>query len=260
VLIHANHNRSDIWVSPGWPICINPVGLSPMPIKLGSCTKPSPGYQVDVMGEDGKPLPRGRDNMGELVLKLPLPPGCATTLYENDDLYQKAYLDAYPGYYRTGDEGYIDEEGYVFVMSRVDDVINVAGHRFSTGAFEEVAQTVSSVAECAVIGISNHIKGQIPIAFIVLKHGVVTPAIDIEKEVVEKVRSEIGAVASLKDVITVPRLPKTKSGKTLRSTLRKLAQNETIEVIPPTIDDPTTLDDIKVTLQRYNLFEKTKIN
>ncbi|HEX2100687.1 MAG TPA: propionyl-CoA synthetase, partial [Candidatus Synoicihabitans sp.] len=208
----------------GWPIGANCVGLGMLPVKPGSCTKPVPGYDVHVLGDDGKELPPGQ--IGSIVVKLPLPPGCLPTLWNNDEGYRKAYVARFPGYYLTADAGYKDEDGYLWVMTRTDDIINVAGHRLSTGALEEVLASHPDVAECAVLGVADAIKGEIPLGLIVLKAGVRRSHDEILSEVVQMVRERIGAVASFRLATVVKRLPKTRSGKILRGTMKKMADRE----------------------------------
>jgi propionyl-CoA synthetase len=229
----------------GWAIAANCMGLDPLPIKPGSPTKPAPGYRVAILDGDGKVLPNGAE--GVVAIELPLPPGTLTTLWNNDEKYRESYLDAYPGYYFTGDGGYYDEDGYLYIMGRVDDVINVAGHRLSTGAMEEIMSTHPDVAECAVIGAADGLKGQVPVGFIVLKSGANRDHGDIVEELVRMVRDHIGAVACFKQAVVVKRLPKTRSGKILRGTMRRMADGEKVKP-PPTIDDPAILDEIKETI------------
>jgi propionyl-CoA synthetase len=225
----------------GWPICGNPVGLGALPVKYGSPTVPMPGYDLQVLDNSGRPVKRGET--GTLAVKLPLPPSCLPTLWNNDARFRDSYLAEFPGYYTTSDAGYMDAEGYAFVMARTDDVINVAGHRLSTGQMEEVVARHKDVAECAVVGVADDMKGQIPAGFIVLNAGVNRPTAEIEGEVVKLVREEIGPVAAFKTVMTVKRLPKTRSGKILRGTMRQIADGETWKM-PATIDDPLILDEI----------------
>ena len=230
----------------GWPIAANPRGLEPLPIKPGSPSVVMPGYDVRVLDERGLPVPAGQE--GNISIRLPLPPGTLPTLWNDDKRYVDSYLSVFTGYYATGDGGFIDEDGYVFVMGRTDDVINVAGHRLSTGAMEAVVATHPAVAECAVIGVHDALKGQVPRAFVVLKAGAdVEPAV-LEKEVVKAVRDEIGPVAALKSVVVVPALPKTRSGKILRRTMRGIADGRP-EAPPSTIDDITVLDVLRPLLQ-----------
>jgi len=225
----------------GWCIAGNPVGLGQLPVKRGSPTVAMPGYDIRVVDESSKELPRG--TMGSIVIKLPLPPASLPTLWQNDDRMRESYLDEFPGYYKTADAGYIDDDGYVYVMGRTDDIINVAGHRLSTGGMEEVLASHQDVAECAVLGIKDELKGEVPCGFIVLKAGVNRPPAEIEQECVALVREKIGPVASFRLAITVPRLPKTRSGKILRGTIKKMADKEPLTV-PATIDDPAILDEI----------------
>ncbi len=226
----------------GWPIAANCMGVEPFPIKAGSPTKPVPGYNVHILDAEGNTLSNGRE--GSVVIKLPLPPGCLPSLWKDDDRYLE-YVTERPGYYVTGDGGFIDKDGYVFIMGRIDDVINVAGHRLSTGAMEEIVSRHKDVAECAVLGANDQLKGQVPIGFIVLKAGVERNPDVITGELVEMVRSELGALACFKQCAIVKALPKTRSGKILRSTMRKIANGEDY-IVPSTIDDPSALDNISV--------------
>jgi propionyl-CoA synthetase len=230
----------------GWPIVANCVGLEPLPIKRGSPTKPVPGFAVRVLGDDGQELPAGET--GHLVLELPLPPGCLRSLWQNDAGYESAYLERFPGYYQTADAGHIDADGYLWIMSRTDDVINVAGHRLSTGAMEEVLSAHPDVAECAVTGVADAVKGQVPLGFVVLVAGSERDESELEGELVARVREALGPVAAFKQALVVARLPKTRSGKILRATLRKLADAEPYRT-PPTIDDPAILDEIRSALE-----------
>jgi propionyl-CoA synthetase len=225
----------------GWSICANPLGIERFPVKPGSPTKAVPGWDVQVLGNDGHPLKAGE--IGALVGKLPLPPGTFPTLWNAEKRYFDAYLAEYPGYYKTGDAGYVDADGYVYVMTRVDDVINVAGHRLSTGQMEEVLAGHKDVAECAVIGAADELKGQVPLGFVVLKSGVNRPDAEIVKEIVALVRDKIGPVAAFKQAVVVKRLPKTRSGKILRGTMQKIADSQAYKQ-PATIDDPTILGEI----------------
>lgn len=235
----------------GWPICANPMGLEPMPVKPGSPTRPMPGWDVRALGADGRDMPPGE--IGALACRLPMPPGAAPTLWRADARFRSAYLEGYPGFYKTGDAGLVDADGYVFVMSRVDDVINVAGHRLSTGQIEEVLAGHPDVAECAVIGVVDDLKGQVPLGFLVLKAGVARPHATIAAEAVQRVRDGIGPVAAFKTAMVVDRLPKTRSGKILRGTMARIADSLPFAV-PATIDDPAILDEIRATLRRsgYN--------
>ena len=234
----------------GWPIVANPMGLEPHRVKTGSASFPVPGFKVEVIDEDAKPLPRGE--MGNIVIKLPLPPGCLPTLWENEEGFRESYLTRFPGYYDTSDGGYIDEDGYVFIMGRTDDVINVAGHRLSTGEMEELIGGHTAVAECAVVGIDDQLKGQLPIGLVVLKDGVEADHATLEKELIGLIRSEVGAVASFKKAMVVARLPKTRSGKILRKTIRRLAWEEQI-ITPPTIDDPAIIAEIRTALREHRV-------
>ncbi|MCG6859317.1 MAG: propionyl-CoA synthetase [Salaquimonas sp.] len=225
----------------GWAIAANPVGLGQLEVKYGSPTVPMPGYDVQVLNDEGHPLEAG--TLGNIVVKLPLPPGCLPTLWQADRRFKEAYLEEFPGYYKTADAGYVDEDNYLYIMARTDDIINVAGHRLSTGAMEEVVAAHPDVAECAVVGIADRLKGQIPAGFIILKSGVTKAPVEIEKEVVALVRDKIGPVAAFKTVVTVDRLPKTRSGKILRGTMQKIADGLDWKM-PATIDDPAILDEI----------------
>jgi propionyl-CoA synthetase len=230
----------------GWPIAGNPVGLGALPVKYGSPTVPMPGYDIHVLDESHGEVEPGK--IGAIVVKLPLPPGCLPTLWQNDARFRESYLSEFPGYYQTADAGFIDEDGYVYIMARTDDIINVAGHRLSTGGMEEVLASHPDVAECAVIGIADALKGQIPAGFLVLNAGVERDVGEIEQEVVALVREKIGPVAAFKLAITVGRLPKTRSGKILRATMRQIADGEEYRM-PATIDDPAILDEIALALK-----------
>ncbi|HQK06170.1 MAG TPA: propionyl-CoA synthetase [Spirochaetota bacterium] len=234
----------------GWPIAANCVGIELLPIKAGSPTKPVPGYQVQIINEEATVLPNGTE--GIVVIKLPLPPGTLLTLWQNDEKFKESYLDIFDGYYFTGDGGYFDEDGYLYIMGRIDDVINVAGHRLSTGAMEEVISKHPDVAECAVIGAEDSFKGQLPVGFVVLKEGVKKSKEQITSELAQMVRDQIGAVACYKTTLVVQRLPKTRSGKILRGTMRKIADNKPF-AIPSTIDDPSILDEIKDALSTISI-------
>lgn len=233
----------------GWCIAGNPVGLGLLPVKHGSPTVPMPGYKLEVVDEGAKPVPAG--TMGSIVIKLPLPPGNLPTLWQQDERCRESYFADFPGYYKTSDAGYVDEDGYVFVMGRTDDIINVAGHRLSTGGMEEILASHPDVAECAVLGINDPIKGEVPCGLIVLKSGVTRDPAEIEKEIVKLVRDKLGPVAAFKLAITVPRLPKTRSGKILRGTIKKIADGDTW-TMPATIEDPTALDDISSALKSHS--------
>lgn len=225
----------------GWPICSNPVGIELLPIKKGSPSFAMPGYALAVLDEGGKPVVAGET--GSIVIKKPMPPGCLPGLWQNKDGFETAYMEDFPGYYKTGDAGFIDEDGYLFVMSRTDDIINVAGHRLSTGGMEEVLAGHNDIAECAVLGVKDELKGEVPLGLVVLNDGVNRPDAEITAEAVQKVRDEIGPVAAFKLAARVKRLPKTRSGKILRGTIRKIANGEEWHM-PATIDDPTILDEI----------------
>jgi propionyl-CoA synthetase len=225
----------------GWCIAGNPKGLGQLPVKYGSATVPMPGYHIDIVDERSQVLPANK--IGSIVVKLPLPPACFPTLWQQDERFKESYLNEFPGYYKTADAGFKDDDGYVHVMSRTDDIINVAGHRLSTGGMEEVLSAHKDVAECAVIGIADALKGEVPCGFIVLKSGVNREPAEIEQECVGLVREKIGPVAAFKLVMTVGRLPKTRSGKILRGTMKKIADGESW-TMPATIDDPAILDEI----------------
>lgn len=228
-----------------WSITANCAGIELLPVKPGSATKPVPGYNLQVLDEEGNEVDAG--TIGSIVIKLPMAPGNLPTLWNNDEGFIKSYLSAYPGYYSTADAGYIDQDGYVWIMSRTDDIINVAGHRLSTGGMEGVLSDHPDIAECAVIGVSDELKGEVPLGLVVLKSGVERSHDDIVKELVQMVRQEIGAVASFKQASIVKRLPKTRSGKTLRGTMKKIADGTEYRM-PPTIDDPAILDEIAESL------------
>jgi propionyl-CoA synthetase len=229
----------------GWPVGCNCVGLEPLPVKPGSCSVPVPGYDVRVLADDGAEAKAG--DTGNVVIKLPLPPGCSPTLWNNDQGYRDTYLRAYPGYYLTADAGFKDEDGYLWIMSRTDDVINVAGHRLSTGAMEEVLAAHPDIAECAVVGVNDALKGEVPLGLVVLKAGANRSREELVPELVELVRQRIGPVASFKTATQVKRLPKTRSGKIVRGTIKKIADGVAYTV-PPTIDDPAILDEISADL------------
>ncbi|MES9830008.1 MAG: propionyl-CoA synthetase [Candidatus Thiodiazotropha sp.] len=230
----------------GWAIAANPMGVEPLPIKAGSPTVSMVGYDVRVLDDQGVEKPAGE--MGDIVIKQPLPPACLPTLWNNEQRFIDSYLSAHPGYYLTGDAGYKDEDGYLWIMSRTDDVINVAGHRLSTGQMEEVLAGHADVAECAVIGVSDTLKGQLPLGFVVLKSGVERSAGELAAELVKRVREQIGPVAAFKHIAIVKRLPKTRSGKILRGTMVKIADGQEWKM-PATIDDPAILDEISSSLQ-----------
>lgn len=230
----------------GWTIAGNPAGLGLLPFKIGSPTVAMPGYDIEVFDDSGHPVPDG--TLGRIAIKLPLPPGCLPTLWNADDRFREAYLEEFPGYYTTSDAGIKDEDGYIFVMSRTDDIINVAGHRLSTGAMEEVISTHPDVAECAVIGVADKLKGQLPLGLIVLKAGTTRTHDDIQGDIVRRVREQIGPVAAFKRAVVVQRLPKTRSGKILRGTMQKIADGDDWKM-PATIEDPAVLDEIRLSLE-----------
>ena len=234
----------------GWAICSNPMGIEPQPLKNGSPTFPMPGYNVQVLDEEGETCKPGET--GNIVIHLPLPPSCLPTLWNDDERFKQSYLSQYPGYYITGDEGIKDEDGYIFVMGRVDDVINVAGHRLSTGEMEELIAGHPDIAECAVTGIDDELRGQVPVGFVVLKDGAQISQDKMQEELIAIIRKNIGAVACFKQAGIVKRLPKTRSGKILRKTIRKLAC-ETEVAVPPTIDDPLILDEIREIMQERGI-------
>ena len=234
----------------GWPIAANCTGIELLPVKAGSAGPAVPSWDVQVLSDEGHQVAAGE--IGSIAIKLPMPPGTLPTLWRNDDRFVDSYLSSFEGYYATGDAGYIDEDGYIFVMSRTDDIINVAGHRLSTGGMEEVLAGHPDVAECAVIGVNDALKGQVPLGFVVLKSGTARAGTDILAEIVQRVRSEIGPVAAFKQAIIVGRLPKTRSGKILRATMQKIVQNEEFPM-PATIDDPVILDEIDEAVSQAGL-------
>jgi propionyl-CoA synthetase len=232
----------------GWPVAADPLGLGLLPVKHGSSSVPMPGYQVEILDDAGHPVERGQ--LGNIVVKLPLPPGCLATFWNADDRFRKACLDEFPGYYKTADGGFIDEDGYIFIMARTDDIINCAGHRLSTGQMEDVLASHADVAECAVIGVHDDLKGQVPVGLVVLKAGVARETADICREVVGLVREKIGPVAAFKLAICVKRLPKTRSGKILRGTMQKIADRQEWKM-PATIEDASVLDEISAALRAH---------
>src|SRR5215469_7106622 len=240
----------------GWSIVGNLVGLGLLPVKRGSPTVPLPGYDVQVVDADAHPVATGQ--MGSLVVKLPLPPGCLPTLWQQDAQMVESYLRDFPGFYKTGDAGYRDADGYLYIMSRTDDIINVAGHRLSTGGMEEVLSSHQDVAECAVIGIKDDLKGQVPCGFVVLKAGVDREPAEVEREIVTLVRDKIGPVAAFKIATVVNRLPKTRSGKTLRGTMKKIADDDAW-TMPATIEDSAALSEIAAALQRRSSRAESKL-
>jgi len=231
----------------GWPMAANPAGIELLQVKPGSCTRPVPGYDIRVLDDQGGELPPG--SSGNVMVKLPLPPGCLTTLWQNDAGFLGTYLSRNPGYYLTGDAGFIDPDGYLWIMGRTDDIINTAGHRLSTGSMEGVISSHPDVAECAVTGVNDPVKGEVPLGFVVLKSGVTTDSGRIERELISMVREKIGPIASFKRAVVVPRLPKTRSGKILRRTLKSIADGEEFR-IPSTIEDPSVLEEIAKVLKR----------
>jgi len=229
----------------GWPVGANCAGIGLDPVKPGSCTKPVPGYDIRVLDERGSEVAAG--TIGNVVIKLPLPPGCLPTMWDADDDYKKWYLSAFPGFYKTADAGFIDSDGYLWIMSRTDDIINVAGHRLSTGALEEVLASHPAIAECAVVGVADEIKGEVPVGLVVLKSGVKVDQRALCDELIHLVRNKVGPVASFKSSVIVKRLPKTRSGKIVRGTIKKIAEG-TEYTVPATIDDPATLTEIAADL------------
>jgi propionyl-CoA synthetase len=237
----------------GWPMAANPVGLGMLPVKYGSVAVPMPGYDIAILDGEGRSMAPGK--LGAIAVKLPLPPGCLPTLWNAEERFRQSYLSRFQGFYETADAGYCDEDGYLFVMARTDDIINVAGHRLSTGAMEEVLASHPDVAECAVLGIKDAIKGQVPLGLVVMKAGVARDTAAIEAECVQKVRDAIGAVAALRTVIAIRRLPKTRSGKILRGTMRRIADGEPWK-LPATIDDPAILDEISEALAGRGIMQR----
>ena len=229
----------------GWAMAANPMGIEPLPVKAGSPTVPVPGYDIRVLDDNGEEVPRG--DSGNIVVKLPLPPGTLPTLWGNQQRFVDTYLSLFPGYYLTGDAGVLDEESYLWVMSRIDDVINVAGHRLSTGALEEALATNPMVAECAVIGVEDTLKGEMPLGFVVLNAGTEVDESTLKEELVRTVRSQVGPIATPRDIVVVGRLPKTRSGKILRGTMRKIADGKEYKM-PATIEDPDVLEEIATAL------------
>ena len=237
----------------GWTICGNPAGIGLLPIKAGSATRPMPGYDVHILDDAGHEVPTGQ--IGNIVVKLPLPPSCLPTLWNDDERFVNAYLSEFPGYYKTADAGICDEDGYISIMSRTDDIINVAGHRLSTGAMEEVLAAHPDVAECAVIGANDDLKGEVPVGLIVLNAGVARVEDEIARELVQMVRDQIGPVASFKTATVVQRLPKTRSGKILRGTIKCMADGTEYRM-PATIDDPAILGEIADNLAQIGYPER----
>ena len=236
----------------GWAIAGNPRGLDDLPMKSGSASVPMPGYRLDILDDEGQPVPCNQP--GNIALRLPLPPGTLTTLWGDPQRFADSYLSSFPGYYCSGDGGYLDEDGYLFVMGRVDDVINVAGHRLSSGSLEEALGDHPAVAECAVVALAEELKGEVPVGFVVLKHGQQPDPAQLESELVARVRDAVGAVASLRRVFILKRLPKTRSGKILRKTLRNLAASPQV-AMPPTIEDPAVLDEVRAVFEQAGCYD-----
>lgn len=238
----------------GWAIVGNVKGIELLPVKVGSSTVPLPGYDVRIVDDEGNPLPANEN--GNITVKLPLPPACFPTLWQDERRFKEKYLDTFPGYFETGDGGYIDEDGYVFIMGRVDDIINVAGHRLSTGTMEEIIGEHPTVAECAVIGIHDELKGEVPVGFVILKAGVEIEEQQLQKELIQNVRDHLGAIASLRTVAIVQRLPKTRSGKILRKTLREISAAVDVKV-PGTIEDATVIPEITEIMKERKMVKGT---
>ena len=230
----------------GWSICANPVGIEALPVKLGSSSVAMPGFEIDILDDAGRP--RAADELGAIALKLPLPPSCLPTIWGADEAFVEKYLTAFPGYYETGDAGYRDADGYLYIMARTDDVINVAGHRLSTGQLEEVLADHADVAECAVIGVADDLKGQLPLGLICLYPNCAKPVEQVCAEAIDLVKSRVGRVSAFNQIVVIDRLPKTRSGKVLRATMAKIADNVDW-TMPATIDDPVILDEITWALQ-----------
>lgn len=241
----------------GWPICANPTGIEPLPVKPGSATVPVPGFNVHILDNAGQEVPAGQK--GYIAIKLPLPPGCLTTIWGNEERFHSGYLQTFPGYYSSGDGGYLDDDGYLFIMGRTDDVINVAGHRLSTGEMEEIVASHPAVAECCVIGIQDQIKGQQPVGLVLLKNGINITEEQLQSELITLVRQQIGALACFKQALIVPRLPKTRSGKILRNVLRSIADGNSYTV-PSTIDDPASLPEIAELMATRGLLTNNQNN
>lgn len=238
----------------GWPILANPAGIEMMPIQPGSAGKPVPGYDVQIVDTQGQPLPPHQE--GAVVVRLPLPPGCLPTLWEDTPRFKAGYLDPYPGYYFSGDGGYVDDAGYFYITGRLDDIINVAGHRLSTAEMEEIVAAHDSVAECAVIGIADELRGQRPVGLVVLRPGQPLSPEQLQADLIQRVREDIGAVAYFRQVLQVDRLPKTRSGKILRRTLRAMADGQAF-TLPSTLDDPTIIDEIHAVMQHAGMAHPT---
>jgi len=229
----------------GWAIAANMVGVERLPTKPGSSCVPTPGFNIEIIDDEGSVLPTGEQ--GNVAVKLPMPPSCLPGIWQDFSRFKQVYLDPIPGYYLSGDGGYFDEDGYLFIMGRIDDVINIAGHRLSTGRMEDVVAAHSAVAECAVVGINDDLKGQLPVGFVILKDGVDISEEKLREEVIALVRGEIGAIACFHQLHVVSRLPKTRSGKVLRKVIRQIAHGEEF-VVPSTIDDPASLDEFFILL------------
>ena len=246
---HTNLPILDHWwqTETGWAICCNPVGIEMMLTKPGSATVPSPGFDVQAVDPSGKPMPTGEQ--GQIAVKLPLPPGCLLTVWGDDERFRKSYLHPIPGFYSSGDGGFVDEDGYVFIMGRTDDVINVAGHRLSTGEMEEVVASHPAIAECCVVGAHDDMRGQVPVGLVLIKDGATIEHDELEDELIEMVRDKIGAIACFRRAMVVERLPKTRSGKILRRVIRQIADGEEYTV-PSTIDDPAILEEISTQFRR----------
>jgi propionyl-CoA synthetase len=234
----------------GWAIAGIPVGIEALPTKVGSAGVPTPGFEVAVLDRLGKPA--SVNQSGNIVIKLPLPPGCLTTIWQNPERFYHGYLATFSGYYLTGDGGYIDEDGYLYIMGRTDDIINVAGHRLSTGEMEEVVASHPDVAECAVVGVADEIKGQMPLALVIIKNGHEIDAEQLHQQIKAEIREQIGAIACLKHVVVVERLPKTRSGKILRKVIRQMIDNEPYQV-PSTIDDMSIIPELMTAFEQLNL-------
>lgn len=239
----------------GWAIAGNPRGLGDFPMKPGSASLPLPGYRLEILDDDGRPVPRNEP--GNIALRLPLPPGTLSTLWGDPERFVDSYLSVFPGYYCSGDGGYVDDDGYLFVMGRVDDVINVAGHRLSSGSLEEALGDHPAVAECAVVALAEALKGEVPVGFVVLKQGVQPDPVQLEGELIARVRDAVGAIASLRRVFILKRLPKTRSGKILRKTLRSLAAGPEVAV-PPTIEDPAVLDEVRAVFEQAGCYDAAR--
>ena len=253
---HLKANIIDNWwqTESGWPMIALPNGITgsenALPVKAGSSSVAMPGFDIRVLDDQGHEVPRGVH--GTLVIKRPLPPSCLRTVWKNHERFLKGYLEPYPGFYLTGDGGFVDEDGYVYIMGRIDDVLNVSAHRLSAGHMEEIVSSHLSVAECAVVGVEDALRGEVPVAFVVLKDDNTLDETEVSKDLVEAVRKEIGALACFRTVLFTKRLPKTRSGKILRKTIRQLSADENVP-IPATIEDPTTLVEIRELLCKHKI-------